>query len=118
MYLESIQDSTMITYTISDDKGKFNLSGSTKDEKANFFVSYTGMMPLKKELNLSENATNLGDLILEENSQLLGEVVVVAERAPITIKKDTLQFNAASFKTGADANVENFTEEATWCSSR
>ena len=31
------------------------------------------MMPLKKELNLSKKATNLGDLVLEENSQLLGE---------------------------------------------
>jgi len=106
VYLESIQDSTMITYTISDDKGKFNLSGNTKNTKANFFISYTGMMPLKKEIALSKKTITLGDLVLEENSQLLNEVVVVAERAPITIKKDTLQFNAASFKTGADANVE------------
>jgi len=106
VYLESIKDSTMISYTISDDKGMFNLSGRTKDPKANFFVSYTGMKPLKKELILSQNATNLGDLVLEENSELLGEIVVVAERAPITIKKDTLQFNATSFKTGVDANVE------------
>ena len=106
VYLESIKDSTMIMYTISDDKGNFNLSGNTKAEKANFFVSYTGMLPLKKEILLSKKTTSLGELILEENSQLLGEVVVVAERAPITIKKDTLQFNAASFKTGADANVE------------
>jgi len=106
VYLESIKDSTMITYTISDEKGKFNLSGRTKEQKANFFVTYTGMMPLKKELILSQNTSDLGALILEENSELLGEVVVVAQRAPITIKKDTLQFNAASFKTGADANVE------------
>jgi len=106
VYLESIKDSTMITYTISDEKGMFNLSGRTKEQKANFFVSYTGMKSFKKELTLSENTINLSDLILEENSELLGEIVVVAERAPITIKKDTLQFNAASFKTGADANVE------------
>ncbi|NQY29124.1 MAG: outer membrane beta-barrel protein [Flavobacteriaceae bacterium] len=106
VYLESIQDSTMITYTISDKKGNFNLSGNTKAKKANFFVSYSGMMPLKKELTLAEKITKLGDLVLEENAQLLGEVVVIAERAPITIKKDTLEFNASSFKTGADANVE------------
>ena len=36
VYLESIKDSTMISYTISDDKGNFNLSGNTKAEKANF----------------------------------------------------------------------------------
>jgi hypothetical protein len=106
VYLESIKDSTMITYTISDAKGAFNLSGNTRAEKAHLFVSYTGMMPLKKEIILSGKTRSLGELILEENSQILGEIVVVAERAPITIKKDTLQFNAASFKTGADANVE------------
>ena len=106
VYLESIKDSTMITYTISDKKGNFNLSGNTKAKKANFFVSYTGMMPLKKELTLAEKISKLGDLVLEENAQLLGEVVGIAERAPITIKKDTLEFNASSFKTGADANVE------------
>jgi len=31
VYLESIKDSTMITYTISDEKGMFNLSGRTKE---------------------------------------------------------------------------------------
>jgi len=106
VYLESVKDSTMMTYTISDAQGKFSLSVNTHAEKANLFVSYTGMMPLKEEIIFSEKGINLGALILEENAQLLGEVVVVAERAPITIKKDTLQFNAASFKTGSDANVE------------
>lgn len=106
VYLESIKDSTMISYTISDEKGNFNLSGRTKEQKGNLFVSYTGMKSFKKELSLTQKPTSLGDLVLEENSELLGEIVVVAERAPITIKKDTLQFNAASFKTGTDANVE------------
>ena len=54
VYLESIKDSTMITYTISDAKGEFNLSGNTRAEKAYLFVSYTGMMPLKKEIILSD----------------------------------------------------------------
>lgn len=106
VYLESVKDSTMITYTISSEKGDFNLLGNTNAKKVNFFVSYTGMIPLKKELILTDELTDLGNLFLEENSQVLNEVVVIAERAPITIKKDTLQFNAASFKTGADANVE------------
>jgi hypothetical protein len=33
-------------------------------------------------------------------------VVIKSEIPPIRIKKDTLEFNAASFKVGADANVE------------
>lgn len=106
IYVESVKDSVMISYTISDDKGKFELSGNTKEPKVSFYVSYTGMKPIKKELNFINRNLDIGTLVLEEDSELLGEVIVVAERAPITIKKDTLQFNAASFKTGADANVE------------
>jgi hypothetical protein len=106
VYVESVKDSTMISYTISDDKGMFELSGNTKEQMANFYVSYTGMQPIKKAVKFQKGVLNIGDLILKENSELLGEVIVVAERAPITIKKDTLQFNAASFKTGSDANVE------------
>ena len=36
----------------------------------------------------------------------LGEVTVVSERAPVTVKSDTLEFNAASFNTRQDANLE------------
>ena len=106
VYVESVQDSTMIAYTISDEKGFFELSGRTKEAKLSLFVSYTGMAVYKKELSTSANKIHLEQIVLKENSELLNEVVVVAERAPIVIKKDTLQFNAASFKTGADANVE------------
>jgi len=106
VYAESTIDSTMITYTISDKDGKFNLSGNSKQQKANFYVSYTGMNTYKKVIQLKK-ITNLNTIILQENNELLNEVVVVADRAPITIKKDTLQFNAASFKTGTDANVED-----------
>ena len=106
VYLESVKDSTMISYTISDDKGNFNLSGNTREKNASFFVSYTGMKSFNKELTLTNKLNNLGNLILEENSELLGEILVVSEKSPITIKKDTLQFNASSFKTGSDANVE------------
>jgi hypothetical protein len=64
------------------------------------------MKSFNKELTLTNKLNNLGNLILEENSELLGEILVVSEKSPITIKKDTLQFNASSFKTGSDANVE------------
>ena len=37
---------------------------------------------------------------------MLGEVTVVSERAPVTIKSDTLEFNAGSFNTRQDANLE------------
>ena len=38
--------------------------------------------------------------------------VIIKSRAPITIKKDTLEFNVSSFKTKKDANVEDLLKDA------
>lgn len=106
VYVESAKDSTIISYTISDSKGAFLLEGRTKEKNVGFYVTYTGMKPIKKAIDLSKPKIDFETLVLQENTEQLNEVVVVADRSPIQIKKDTLQFNASSFKTSSDANVE------------
>ena len=49
---------------------------------------------------------DFGTIELKETVNALDEVVIKSEIPPIRIKKDTLEFNASSFKVGADANVE------------
>jgi len=107
VFIESVKDSAMVSYTISDKDGAFVLEGNTKVQKAFFFVTFTGMQPYKQTVDLSKKIINLKNITLQENHELLNQVVVIADRAPITIKKDTVQFNASSFKTGSDANVED-----------
>ncbi len=106
LYLETLKDSTIINYTISDKNGMFSLSGKSKNKIVRFVASYAGMQTVTKELNVSDGIIDLKELILKENSELLNEIVIVSEKSPITIKRDTLQFNADSFKTASDANVE------------
>ena len=106
VYLETVQDSTLITYTITNEEGMFSLGGKTKQKNAKLHVSYTGMKPIEKLLTLDSPKIDLQSLTLEEQSETLNEVLVIANRAPIQVKKDTLQFNANSFKTSSDANVE------------
>jgi len=48
----------------------------------------------------------LGTLYTVSLPVTLGEVVVEQERAPVTIKADTVEFNAQSFKTQPNAQVE------------
>ncbi|WP_273005444.1 carboxypeptidase-like regulatory domain-containing protein, partial [Leeuwenhoekiella blandensis] len=40
--LETLQDSTVISYTISDRNGLFELSGKSNIQKANLFVTFVG----------------------------------------------------------------------------
>ncbi len=49
----------------------------------------------------------LGTVQMEEQAEELKGVNVIGERVPITVKKDTLEFNADSFKTRPDATVED-----------
>lgn len=106
IFAESIQDSTLIVYTISDDNGLFELEEKANLKEVNLFFSFNGYKTLLMKIPLKP-LTDLGTVQLEEQVQELEGVNVIGERVPITIKKDTLEFNADSFKTRPDATVED-----------
>ena len=106
IYLERIKDSSVINYTISNKKGLFTLEDRIYDLNINLFVSYVGYKTYSKTIDLNTSEIDLKTIFLEQHDNLLNEVVIKS-RAPITIKKDTLEFNVKSFNTKKDANVED-----------
>lgn len=110
VYLEQVKDSTLVTYTISDKNGDFTLEGKTYNRKLNLLISYVGYKTLKKEIVLDKELIDLGILNMVIDNNALDEVIVKST-APITVKKDTLEFNVKSFKTKKDANVEDLLKE-------
>lgn len=106
IYAETSTDSTLITYTITDQNGFFELEGKTNSKDFNLIFSFTGYKTLKLSVK-NKLLTDLGTVDLEEQSEELKGVQVTADRIPMTIKKDTVEFNADSFKTRPDANVED-----------
>ncbi|MBC8756738.1 TonB-dependent receptor [Kordia sp. YSTF-M3] len=111
VYIESIKDSTLITYTISDRKGNYELSTRTKLKEVNLFVTFNGFQTYKQKVTLDTSVIRLPDIGLELASNELDAVQIVAIRAPITVKKDTLEFNADSFKTRPDATVQDLIKQ-------
>lgn len=108
VFIQSPADSTVVDYTISDDDGKFTLKGRTIDKAVDFYVSYTGYGNYHKALSLEEESDyDLGDIILKELTSTLDEVLIRGTAPPITLKKDTLEFNVSSFKTKEDASLED-----------
>jgi hypothetical protein len=105
IYLERVKDSSLITYTISDKNGKFEIENETYDDKLNLFVDYVGYETYFKQISITEDPIDLKTIELKISNAL--DEVVIKSRSPITIKKDTLEFNVASFKTKKDANVED-----------
>ncbi len=107
VFVETLKDSTLITYTITDKKGNFELEGKTTRNKVKVYVSFVGYQSYDKEIVLDRKIIDLGGVKLPLEIESLDDVVVNAKKAPITIKKDTLEFNAASFKVKRDATVED-----------
>ena len=109
VFVERIKDSTIVSYTISDKDGKFKIESSTYDEALNFYVSYVGYGTYFKKIIIDKEKIDLKTISLKLENQL-GEVFIKST-APITIKKDTLEFNVSSFKTKKDAYVEDLLKQ-------
>ena len=94
----------MDSYAITNDKGKYVL-----DLKANatytVSVSFMGMQSVQVEIV----TTNLGlkkNIVLEEGAVELAGVEIVREM-PVSIKGDTIVYNADSFKSGTERKLED-----------
>lgn len=103
------QDTTLVTFRVSDDKGLFRTTGLPLQLPLRVVVSMTGFGVYRKELTLTptEAVADLGEVIMGESTKMLSEVLVTAEVPPIIVRKDTLEFNAASFKTLPTSLVED-----------
>ena len=106
VYIESLKDSSLVTYAITNASGEFILEGKTSLKKFRLLVSYTGYQGQQRLLDF-KRSQRVPDIFLEEQAVSLREVSVTGDRVPIRIKQDTLEFNADSFKTRPDATVED-----------
>ncbi|MCK0130116.1 outer membrane beta-barrel protein [Flavobacteriaceae bacterium F08102] len=106
VYVERVKDSSLVTYTITDQEGNFTLEGKTTDNSLRFYASYVGAQTYSKLVPIGDGLVDLKTIVMDDESSLLNEVVVIS-RSPIRVKQDTLEFNVGSFKTKKDANVED-----------
>ena len=109
VYLETVKDSTLVTYSITDKNGQFSFEDKAYTDKLRLIISLIGFETYNREITITKSDINLGTIKMP-NANFLDEVVIKS-RSPITVKKDTLEFNVASFKTKKDANVEDLLKE-------
>jgi hypothetical protein len=99
------KDTSLIAYTLSKKNGDFELRNLPHGKKIKLVVSFTSYKSYVKTFTFNKNdVVDLGDIAL--SNKMLDEVVIRAERVPITIKKDTIEFSAEAFKTRPNAVVE------------
>ncbi len=106
VYLTSVKDSSVVDYTITNKTGNFDIKVRKSDKPINLKVSFVSYQDFVETISSLSTDKDFGTIELKEITNQLNEVVIKSEIPPIRIKKDTLEFNASSFKVGADANVE------------
>lgn len=101
-------DTTLITYRLSNPEGEFRVPGLPLNVPLRAIISYSGFEAFRREFTL-ENDTPIdwGSVSMTASGKTLDEVLVIAERPPVTVKKDTIEFNASSFKTLPTSLVED-----------
>jgi hypothetical protein len=102
-------DTTIITYRLTDEKGNFHIPALPLNSKARVVISTMGYAVFRKEFTLMSDKPqlDLGKIKMPTSSVSLNEVLIKAERPPVVIRKDTIEFNASAFKTLPDALVED-----------
>ncbi len=92
-------EETPSKYALSDSKGKFEITGVLAGEYT-LRIEFMGFMPVEKQITIGgQRITDLGNINMMEQMNLLESVVVSALGNPIIVKKDTIEYNASSFKT-------------------
>ncbi|PID95330.1 MAG: hypothetical protein CSA95_00185 [Bacteroidetes bacterium] len=100
-------DSTLQFYGISNDRGDFSIP-QVKEGSYLLQVAFMGYETYYKSLNVPlREGDNLGRIVMQLKRVTLGDVAVVGERIPMKFKKDTVEFDAQSFKTRPDAVAED-----------
>ena len=106
--LKASKDSTMVKGTTTDLNGVFNIKGVNPGKYLLRF-SYLGYNDVIKHVTVGEDGrdVNIGVVRMDPNTIMLQEAVVVGVKSPITVKEDTIEFNADTYKTQANAVVED-----------
>jgi hypothetical protein len=106
--LLNAKDSSLVNFGVSDTKGAFSMK-SIAHGKYIFKVSFVGYATHTQSIAPDPGVidVDLGKVKLGPQSTQLDEVVVQGEKAAVTVKRDTIEFNAGSFKTRANASVED-----------
>jgi Outer membrane protein beta-barrel family/Carboxypeptidase regulatory-like domain len=101
------KDSALVNFSRANDKGVFEFR-NVKNGNYILKVSYVGFIPFQQVLSPSASEIeDLGALKIKPISKELLEVVVRTARAPLTIKGDTIEYDARSFKVPPGSSVED-----------
>lgn len=107
---QSETSTTTLNGTVTDVDGNFKFENVSRGAYT-IVVQFIGFASREIDITVADEPVNLGDIMLEEESTTLDEVVVVGKTPPGQQKADTTEFNADAFKTARDASSQDLVEK-------
>ena len=100
----NVSTKAMDSYAITNDKGKFalNLKPNT-----NYVIKFSYLGMQNKELSLMTSTENVTKTITMEEGGFELDGVEIVREMPVSIKGDTIVYNADSFKSGTERKLED-----------
>ena len=92
---------------MTDNNGRFELSGIQNGEYR-LLITHVNYRASNQVIKIDDDhkSIDLGSIIMNDRTKVLSEVTVTSQAPPVTLVGDTIQYNAGSFKTQPNANVE------------
>lgn len=104
--LLNAKDSTLVNFGITNTGGQFEIKNVNRIDLI-LKVTFTGFKTFSKRINAPDSdEVDLGKMNMEIATTKLDELVIKSEKPPVVIKKDTIEFNATTFKINPNATVE------------
>jgi len=101
------KDSTLQNFTQSNDHGGFAFN-NVKNTSYILKVSLISYLPMQMHIAASPTAVNdLGVVTIKPIAKELFEVVIREAKAPLTIRGDTIEYDATTFKAPPGSSVED-----------
>ncbi len=104
VYLVAKGDTVITNFTLSDDKGKAELSDIPYGNYV-LFAEFMGYKAYSKEHYFRKETEDLGKILMQPDAEALEAARVSDIANPIVVKKDTLEYNAAAFATSRNATL-------------
>ena len=104
VYVVPSKDTTITNFTLTDAKGEAKLDEVPFGSYV-FHVEMMGYKPFVKEKYFRNE--DMGTIRLQVDQQFLQAATVTDVGNPIVVKKDTVEFNASSFRVGANAMLKD-----------
>lgn len=101
-------DSSFIKGTTSNDDGIFQLNDLKVNEYL-ILITSIGYQNTYQEVKITskKNSYDLGEILIPENTIVLAEASVVAQRREMVVKNDTMEYDATAYRLRENAVVED-----------